>query len=159
MKKVLIAVDDSKCAMKAVDYTGQFFSGVNDLQLTLVHVLPNLPAIFWDEGHFLSDDEKKERKKVLDTWLARHQQKLEPIMRSAADRLIKSGIKAEQIKTKFISDSTDTAQSILEEAKDGGYQTIIIGRCGISQGKHLLLGSVTSRVIHLGTGVAICVVE
>ncbi len=159
MKKMLIAVDDSKCAMKAVEYAGQNFSGVDDLQLTLVHVLPNLPAIFWDEGHILSDDEKRERKKVLDTWLAKHRLKIEPIMRSVAERLIKSGIKAEQIKTKFISDSTDAAQSILEEAKDGGYQTIVIGRCGISQGKHLLLGSVTSKVIHQGAGVAICVVE
>jgi nucleotide-binding universal stress UspA family protein len=159
MKKMLIAVDDSKCAMKAVEYVAQQFAGTNDLHIALVHVLPNLPAIFWDEGHILSDDEKKERKKVLDTWLAKHKQKIEPLLRSAADRLIKSGIKTGQITTKFISDSTDAAQSILEEAKDGGYQTIIIGRCGISQRKHLLLGSVTSRVIHLGEGVAICVVE
>lgn len=50
MKKMLIAIDDSQSAMKAVEYAGQQFSGIGDLQIVLFHVLPNLPAIFWDEG-------------------------------------------------------------------------------------------------------------
>ena len=30
----------------------------------------------------------------------------------------------------MIPDSSDIANSILEETKDGGYQTLFIGRCG-----------------------------
>lgn len=159
MKKMLLALDDSPCAMKAVEYAGRQFSGAADLQITLVHVLPNLPAIFWDEGHILSGDEKKERKKVVDTWLSKQKQKIEPVMQSAVKALVRHGIKAESIATKFISDSTDVAKSILEEARDGGCQTIVMGRCGIAEGKHLLLGSVTSKVIHLGAKIAVCIVE
>jgi nucleotide-binding universal stress UspA family protein len=159
MKKMLLALDDSPCAMKAVEYAGRQFSGAADLQITLVHVLPNLPAIFWDEGHILSGDEKKDRKKVVDTWLSKQKQKIEPVMQSAVKVLARHGIKAESIATKFISDSTDVAESILEEARDGGCQTIVMGRCGIAEGKRLLLGSVTSKVIHLGAKVAICIVE
>ena len=97
MKKILLALDDSPCSMKAVEYAGQQFSGAADLQLTLVHVLPNLPAIFWDEGHILSDDEKKERRKVVDTWLSKQKQKIEPVMQSAVKVLVRHGIKAESI--------------------------------------------------------------
>ncbi len=159
MKKMLIAIDDSKNAMKAVEYAGQQFSGIGDLQITLLHVLPNLPAIFWDEGHILSEQEKADRKKVVDKWLADRKAKMEPIFRMAIEALIETGIKAQQIQMKSISDSTDVAQSVLEEARDGGYQTIIVGRRGAAGGKHTLIGSVTSRIINQGSEMAVTVVE
>jgi nucleotide-binding universal stress UspA family protein len=157
MKKMLIALDDSTSAMRAVEYVGQQFGGSSDLQIFLVHVLPNLPAIFWDEGHILSEDEKKERKKVVDKWIADRKAKMEPVFHKAAEILAKSGIKAQQIQNKSISDSIDVAQSLLEEAKDFGYQTIVVGRCDRSA-KHVL-GSVSGKIINLGTGVAVTVVE
>jgi nucleotide-binding universal stress UspA family protein len=159
MKKVLIAIDDSKSAMKAVEYAGQQFSGISDLQIALVHVLPNLPAMFWDEGHFLSEQEKAERKKVVDKWLADWKAKMEPVFHKAMEVLASMGINMQQVQTKSISDTTDVAQSILEEARNGGYQTIIIGRRGVAGGKHTMLGSVTSKIIHRGIGIAVTVVE
>jgi len=157
MKKMLIALDDSTAAMRAVEYAGQQFGGNGDIEVGLVHVLPNLPAIFWDEGHILSEEEKKDRKKVVDKWVADRKAKMEPVFRKASEVLAKSGIKAGQVRTKSISDSTDVALSILEEAKDAGYQTIIVGRCDRSS-KHLL-GSVSGKIVNLGAGVAVTVVE
>lgn len=157
MKKMLIALDDSTAAMRAVEYAGQQFGGNGDIEVGLVHVLPNLPAIFWDEGHILSEDEKKERKKVVDKWIADRKAKMEPVFRKAIEVLAKSGIKTAQVRTKSLSDSTDVALSILEEAKDAGYQTIIVGRCDRSS-KHLL-GSVSGKIVNLGAGVAVTVVE
>lgn len=159
MKKMLIGVDDSKCAMKGVEYIGEQFGNMKDLQITLAYVLPNLPAIFWDEGHILSDPEKTEREKVVDRWLDSEKRKIEPLLTMAVESLTRKGIKKEQITTKFISDSTDVAQSLLEEAKDGGYQTLVMGRCGASQGKSTLAGTVTSKIIHLAAGIAVTVVE
>jgi nucleotide-binding universal stress UspA family protein len=157
MKKTLIAIDDSKSAMKAVEYTAQQFAGTSDLHIALVHVLPNLPALFWDEGHILNEEEKKERKKVVDKWLADRKAKIAPVFKKAVETLSMKGISPQQIQTKTISDSTDVAGSLLEEAKDGAYQTVVIGRCDRSA-KHLL-GSITSRVVSQGAGVAITIVE
>ncbi len=156
MKKMLIALDDSASAMRAVEYAGQQFSGDGDVLIGLVHVLPNLPAIFWDEGHILSDEEKKDRKKVVDKWIADRKTRMEPVFRRAADILAKSGVKATQVQTKSISDSTDVARSIIEEAKDNGYRTIIVGRCDHAA-KHLL-GSVSGKIVDLGSGIAVTVV-
>jgi len=158
MKKILIAIDDSPNTFKAVEYVAHQFSGSDDLELGLVHVLPNLPAIFWDEGHILSEEEKKDRKKVVDKWVAERKARMEPVFKKAIDALAGKGIKPQQVKTKSISDSTDVAASLLEEAKDGGFQTLVVGRRGGS-GKNLLIGSVTSRIISLGSGVAITIVE
>jgi nucleotide-binding universal stress UspA family protein len=157
MKKMLIALDDSTSAVRAVEYAGQQFGTIGDLEVGLVHVLPNLPAIFWDEGHILSAEEKKERKKVVDKWITDRKAKMEPVFKRAVEILTKSGMPANRIRSKSISDSTDVAQSIIEEAKDAGYQTIIVGRCDRSS-KHIL-GSVSSRIVSLGAGAAVVIVE
>ncbi len=159
MKKMLIAIDDSPNASKAVEYVAQQFAGTGDLEIELVHVLPNLPAIFWDEGHILSSEEKQERQKVVDKWLVDRKLRMEPVFKKAIDALTGGGISPRQITTKSLSDSTDVAESILEEAKDGGYQTIVVARRSIASGKHMLMGSVTSKIVTLGSGVAVTIVE
>jgi nucleotide-binding universal stress UspA family protein len=159
MKKMLIALDDSPHTTKAVEYVAQQFAGSADLEVELVHVLPNLPAIFWDEGHILSEDEKQDRKKVVDKWIADRKAKMAPAFKRAIDTLTGNGIKPQQITTKSLSDSTDVAESILEEAKDGGYRTIVVGRRDIASGKHPLIGSVSSKIIAQGSGVAVTIVE
>lgn len=159
MKRMLIAIDDSPCAMKAVEYAGEQFGGVKDLEITLVHVLPNLPALFWDEGHILTDAEKSDRKKLVDRWLEAQRKKIEPLFGMAVDGLTRKGMGKERLVTKFVSDSTDVAQSLIETAKDGGFGTIVLGRCGAALGKAALAGSVTTRIIHLASGVTITVVE
>ena len=158
MKKLLIAIDDSPNAFRAVEYVAEQFAGAADLEIELVHVLPNLPAIFWDEGHILSAEEKQDRKKVVDKWLADRKARMEPVFKKAIDALTGKGIIPRQITTKSLSDSTDVAASLLEEAKDGGYQTLVVGRRG-GTGKNLLIGSVTSRIISQGSGVAVTIVE
>ncbi len=159
MRKLLIAVDGSEGSLRAVDYAGHQFSGIEDLRITLLHVLPYVPTSFWDDGHILTKEERQVRREVVDIWLRNQQLKLEPIFRSAMEALLKRGIRDEQIETKGVSDSTDVADSILEELADGGYQTLVIGRWGLSPAKRLLMGSVTSKIINHGTGKAICIVE
>ncbi len=157
MNKMLIAIDDRQSSMKAVEYVAQQFGGAGDTLVGLVHVLPNLPAIFWDEGHILSDREKQDRKRVVDKWLADRKTKMEPVFKKAVETLTGRGVKPQQIQTKSISDSTDVAESILEEARDGGYQTIVTGRCDRSS-KHIL-GSVASKIVSQGRGLVVTIVE
>ena len=159
MKKMLIAIDDSLNATKAVEYVAQQFAGAVDFEIELVHVLPNLPAMFWDEGHILSKNEKQDREKVVGKWIADRKAKMAPVFKKAIDALTSKGFKPTQITTKSISDSTDVAESILEEAKDGGYQTIVMGRRGAASGKHPLIGSVSNKIVSLGSGVVVTIVE
>lgn len=156
MKKILVALDGSASAMKAVEYAGSQFAGIGDLEIVLVHVLPNLPAVFWDEGHILNDEEKKERKNVVDKWISDRKAKIESVFKKAVSVLTKAGIKDSQVKTKSITDSTDIPDSILEAARDGGYQTILVGRCNHTA-RHLL-GSVSGKVMNQATGLAVTVV-
>jgi nucleotide-binding universal stress UspA family protein len=156
MRKTLIALDNSASALRAVEYAGSQFAGIGDLQIALVHVLPNLPAIFWDEGHILNDDEKKDREKVVDKWVADRKAAMEPVFRKATDILTRAGVKTQQVITRSITDSTDVSASLLEEARDKGYQTVVVGRCNHPV-KHLL-GNVSRKVVDRGEGLAVIVI-
>ncbi len=157
MNKILIALDDSKNAMKSVEYAADQFGRTSDTQVSLVHVLPNLPAIFWDEGHILSEDEKRERQKVVDKWLISQKAKMEPLFNKATGLLTAKGFLPSNIQTKFLSDSTDTADSILEEARDGSYRTIVLGRSHHSP--KYVLGTVAGKIASHGSGMVVTIVE
>ena len=159
MKKMLIAVDDSEGSLKAVEYVGRQFAGMSDLQITLFHVLLGEPPQFWDDGHLLTEDEKKARKMVIEKWVANQKTRLEPIFQKATEALTREGISRDLVSTKFTSESIDVIpQCILAEAKAGGYQTLVIGRCGRSRAMHFLLGSIANHVVNAAEGLAVCVV-
>ncbi len=159
MKKLLIAIDGSDSSFRAVEYAAAQFSGIGDLQITLLHVLPYPPAPLWDDGHIPTKEEKAERENAIERWLAGQRAKSEPLFDKAISVMTRHGIPAGRIGKKTISDSIDVAGTIIEETVDGGYQTLVLGRRGLSPVKKFLMGSVTAKVIGHGAGMAICVVE
>jgi len=159
MRKILLAIDGSECARKAVAYVAGQFSDATNAKITLLHVLPYLAVSLWDDGHILTDDERSERKRVVDRWMKNQQTKFEPTFSDAIEVLTRAGIKSEQIEVRAITDSLDVADSILEEARNGGYQTLVLGRRGHSPSKRVLIGSVTSKIFSHGAGITLCIVE
>ncbi len=159
MKKMLIAVDGSESSLRAVEYAATQFSGLSDITITLLHVLPYPPAPLWDDGHIPTREEKEERQRAIERWLAGQRSGTEPMFDKVINILTRHGIAIRQIEKKTISDSIDVADSILEETKDGGYQTLVLGRRGLSPVKKFLMGSVTAKIISHGAGVAVCVVD
>jgi len=159
MKKILVAIDGSDGALKAVEYVGRQFAGTADLQITLFHVSPGIPPELWDDGHILSEQEKADRKKVLDKWLGNQKLRLESVFQPAVEALTQRGIEPKQIETKSASETVkNTPECILAEAKTGGYLTLIVGRCGLHRTAHALLGSTVNRIINEGADIATCVV-
>ena len=159
MRKMLIGIHDKNCSMRAVTYVMKHHADSQNLDVTFVHVFPNLPAMFWDDGHLLNSKEKQERKKVIDTWMTRERDYVEPIIQGAMNDLLKKGFARERVHMKFVVGSADVADSLLDEAASGKFDTIVIGRCGIADGKHLIAGGTVSKLIHKAVGLAICVVQ
>jgi len=159
MEKMLIAFDGSDCSFRAVDYSGRHFSCLQDLRVVLLHVIPYPPAPLWDDGHIPGSEEKEFRDRLLSQWLTDQKTRFEELFRQAIKILTDKGISPDRIEIKSISDSVDAAESILEEARDGGYQTIVMGRRGLSRAKRLFIGSVTNKIIGQGAGITVCVVE
>ena len=159
MRKMLIGIHDKNCSLRAVAYVMKQFPKGQDLDVTFVHVFPNLPAMYWDDGHLLNSKEKQERKKVIDTLMAKQREYIEPIIEGAMGELVKKGFARERVHMKFVLGSADIADSLLDEAEQGKHDTIVIGRCGIADGKHLIAGGIVSKLIHKAAGLAVCVVQ
>jgi nucleotide-binding universal stress UspA family protein len=159
MKKMLIAVDDSEDSRKAVEYVGQNFSSVKDLWITLFHVLLGFPTHLWDDGHVLTREEKTARKAVIDTWVTNQREAIDAVFQEAIETLTRCGIHPRRVETKVIPESIKAIdQCILAEARAGGYQTVVIGRCR-RPAKHFLLGPVANKIVHSATGMTVCVVD
>jgi hypothetical protein len=61
MAKLLIALDSSEGAWRAVEYVAKTFGNTPGVQVTLLHVLSGLPPAFWDDGHILQEKERATR--------------------------------------------------------------------------------------------------
>jgi len=155
-RNILIAFDGSENSLKAVDYVGSQFSGLKDIRIALLYVVPSIPPQFWDDGHILSPAEKEERQAVIDKWLLNQKTVLEPLFGKARRTLTDKGFSPEQIETRMAGDTMSVADAIIEEAKAGGYRTLVLGR---QKAVPLLPGSLATTILHKGTGLAICIVE
>jgi nucleotide-binding universal stress UspA family protein len=132
-KKMLLAVDSSKNSRKAVDYVGRFAADAKG-ELTLFHVVRGVSFGFVDD--LILRDEDTERQLLL----------------------VKSGVVAERISSNSVLHSASRAGDILQEARKGGYGTIVMGRRGLSKVREFLMGRVTSKVLSRAEGFALWIV-
>jgi nucleotide-binding universal stress UspA family protein len=158
--KVLIALDNSEGAWGAVEYVAQTFATTPGTQVTLLHILPGLPPQFWDHGHIIaSPAEKKSLQRLENNWEAEQEKQWQSLMHKARGRLQQVGIPKAAITDKFKPKDYDVAEDILDEAEEGGFDTIVMGRRGLGKAKALLLGSVTNKVAQKAKGCAVTIVS
>ena len=157
--KLLIPVDGSEGAMRAVVYVAETFGHTPELKITLLHILPELPPAMWDDGHILTETERRERQSVIADWENQEEKPWEAILAQARDKLIQAGIAAEALSIKYQPRYSDIADDILDEAELEGCSTIVIGRRGLTAAMRLFMGSVSNHVVNHAKGVAVIIVD
>lgn len=156
--KVLIALDSSEGAWRAVEYAAEAFGRTSGVQITLLHILSGLPPAFWDDGHILGDKEKESRQRLVGNWQKEQEKQWQGLVKKAHDHLTQAGIPKDAVVSKFKPKYYDVAEDILNEAEIGGVNTIVMGRRGLGTAKALLLGSVTNKVVQNAKGYAVTIV-
>jgi nucleotide-binding universal stress UspA family protein len=159
--RVLIAVDGSRNSLRAVEYGGQVFATNPEARLVLFQVLPVTSRVLLDEEEKKTiEAHRAERPDLAGVyWRLQDEEDMSAFFDKATEVLIQAGAKVEQINSKFMVKSGDVADVILEEITLGNYQTLILGRRGISRVKEFFLGSVSTKVVREARGCAVCVVE
>jgi nucleotide-binding universal stress UspA family protein len=155
--KLLIALDKSEGAWHAVEYVAKTFAKTPEVEVTLLHILGGLPPAFWDDGHILSEEERKARQRMIDDWQADREKEWQGLVSKATDLLKAAGLPS--VSSKFNPKYFDEAEDIVSEAVEGGFDTIVMGRRGLGAAKSLLLGSVTNKVVQNSRGRAVIIVE
>ena len=147
-RNILIAVDESENARRAVSYVGQLLGGVMGFKLTILHVVP-LP----EEDYFPTSIEKEE-------WLTRYRKKIDAVLRDYRRLLINKGFDPEDVAVRStLRYCPSMAECILSERDETQYSTIVVGRQGLSRSEEFLFGSISSKIVNHARNCTVWVVE
>jgi len=154
-KNILVALDDSENAMSAVESLAENFTP--DHKVTIFSVVPDTAAVCEMYSPELSPHFMSERR---DFCSLDHMKKelINEAQQKAKEILVQAGFKEENINSKVENSKKSVARDIIEEAKSG-YDTVVLGRRGISGIQEFLLGSVSNKVVTSAKDVSVFVVD
>jgi nucleotide-binding universal stress UspA family protein len=152
-QKILLAMDDSENAFRAVSFAARTFSPDN--KITLFNVMldtaalcdmdsPELTPLFKSQQTNFCALEDKKRELV------------NKAMHKAKEALLAAGFKEENLAIKVENKKRGVARDIVAESKDG-YDLIVIGRHGISGVKDFFLGSITQKVFNAAKEISVLI--
>jgi nucleotide-binding universal stress UspA family protein len=149
-KNVLLAVDNSENAMRAVDHAGFMLSG-SGVSVTVFHSKRDL-------RRFVPNEVLHEFPGIQKFWQKKAGDVVAPYMKKARAMLIQAGLAENQISVKLVDGSRSAARDILKEAEENAIGTIILGRKGYTDVKDYSMGSITKKVLDRAADMAVCIV-
>ncbi len=148
-RRVLMCMDNSEGAMQAVRYLAGVLDGSQKCKVTLFHAVRGLGGVRKFIREVFSAEADKGAAQKLENELTEAAKLLEPSFDRARTALVSSGMPTDSIAVKIESCAGNCANAIVEEAEKGGYDTIVVGRRGLSRVEEFVMGRVSSKVIHL----------
>lgn len=153
-KKILIPIDDSENALRAVAFVASTFAADN--QITLLNVMldtatlcnmdsPELIPLFKVQQASFCALEDKKRELVKEA------------MKKSKEHLVNAGFSTDNISIKIQDKHSGVARDILTEAEKG-YDLIVIGRRGMSGIKEFFMGSISQKVLNGAKDVSVLIV-
>jgi nucleotide-binding universal stress UspA family protein len=149
--KILIAVDASECAMRAMDHITFMVSHNDKAFLTLYHVKRKGE----DYRNFFHCEERSDNlEKFI---IENYERSAGNYHQQAVEMLKEAGIKQEQIEVRFTRRPRGNAgKSIIAKVKRDGFGTLVVGRSG--ERRAFFMGSISRYVINNAKNCTICVV-
>lgn len=147
-RHILIAVDESKNAERALLYAADFLGGVPGFRATLINIISMPPEDFFD-----SDADRNK-------WIEDQRAAAAEMLERYRAVLVQSGFKKDKVSTIIdIRHDRPVADCILEAQRKLNCCTVIVGRRGISKKEEFIYGSTSSKVLHSGKNCAVWVIE
>jgi nucleotide-binding universal stress UspA family protein len=160
--RILVAVDESEHSSRVVKYVGSLLHRTPDVAITLFHVLKPMPRELLEHGGSENPTAEarlgQQLRKEQDAWIQQEAERECPFLLKAFETLAQSGFERNRVALR-IGHEDDIARNILEEARNGKHETIVVGRHGSSGIKRLFGGGVTDQLLRDAKGFAIWVVE
>jgi len=161
MERFLVALDCTPGSTRCVQYLNRVLRGAEHAVIILFHVLPTTSPNMLKEEEVERITAIQHEKPYLAGyfWKEEDEAQMSRSFEQSRQLFIQGGFAQSRIIFHFNVQSADVAQIILDEARDLGCGTIVVGRRRLSRVKELLLGSVSNTVVKLAPGVTVWVVD
>ncbi len=147
-KNILIAVDDSENARRAVSYVSQLLAGVKGFKILILHVISQP-----EEDYFPTSAEKE-------NWLSKYQLKVDVMLEDYRQMFMRKGFDPDDISVQStLRYCPSLSECILTEHDKTQYSTIVVGRKGLSRSEEFLFGSISSKIVNHARNCTVWVVE
>lgn len=141
-KELLLAISDDRAASYNLRFLKEVFSNFCDLKLTLFYVTPRKASWVMRDDHFVP------RGKGFDEFTKHKKAKGETAL-SDAEKWIRNvaGCTSENVRTKVVHSKKGTVRELIDEARDGLYDALLLGRRGFSWFEEVFANSVCHEML------------
>ena len=147
-RNILIAVDESENAQRAVTYVGKLLGGIKGFKVTVLHVIRE------PEDDFFQKETDKNQ------WHDEYRQQVGQMLDTYRNILIDAGFNPEHVSTRStILYCHSMAECILAERDSAEYSTIVVGRKGLTHKEEFLFGSISGKIVRTARNCTVWVVE
>lgn len=147
---ILLAMDSSDSAMRAVEHVGKMINPAKHSVL-LLHVVRGI-AVSATGKEKVFPEEYRQR------LLEEAENQIRPTFDRAIEELVSAGVRREKIATRVISGVASRAGAIFQEAVREDYGTVVVGRKGLSNIADFDMGRVCSKLTQLAREMALWIV-
>ena len=136
--KILVAMDSSQGAMRALDFVAAQLGGF-DYDVHLLHVIRGDGEIARKHPELTTTDDCRDKA----------QEMIRATFDEARRHLVAGGFSDNQISETVITKAYSRAGTIAKIVKEQKYDTIVIGRRGVSQPRSFAIGRVSNKLIQM----------
>lgn len=151
---VLIALDGSKSSTQALEYAVGLTGIVSDLKMVLMTVMPQTPPLYKAEAK--TDGAMLARLRKLEQV---NKKKGREILDKARDYLVEKNISPDRIEVRLVSRMNGLAKDLVNQAELGHFDSLILGRRGLTRAQEVFMGSVSNQVIQHAANVPLWIID
>ena len=153
-KKILMAVDDSIHSNQSIRYAIHILSGAKDVTFTLFHGQPMI-------SQYLLDEAKTDPKvsASLKKAIKKNTAKAKTLLEKQKKRMITMGVPSEHIEMVAQPRMIGRSKDILEYARKGIYDAIVVGRRGLSRIQKTFMGSTSAELLESADVIPVWMVD
>jgi hypothetical protein len=151
-----VAVDDSTASQLAVDRAAELVrAGSNGTHVRLFHVVGPIPPALLEHGG--AEDPEEERRKgsrqrrEIEAWVEEQRAAARGFLDGYVRRLVEGGVAEEDVQVEVSRSipEDDIAHLVVEDAKENGCSTIVVGREAWPWFKELFQAHLHERILQL----------
>ncbi|UCF02152.1 MAG: universal stress protein [Deltaproteobacteria bacterium] len=156
---VLVALGGGAISRRVMRHAARYFAHLRESKFTFFHVAPHLPPQYWDDTRILSKQERKRRQEEIACWMKEYANRVKEIADEGKERLLKAGVREENVAFRVQTVERGTARDILAELAAGNYGILVMGRRDSRKRGTFRLSGKANKLFHTVHDAMLCLVN